>query len=111
MNTLSLHPLKPLYSFAGLGVRIGPTKAEVAAVTDRSQHILQERVRFESVIDTPAGPTKAEIRILYVWLDELRPVISIIRMGRGKMMGVDHNRDQEWIGASTAFFADASPAA
>jgi hypothetical protein len=25
-------------------------------------------------------------------------------LGRGLMMGVDHNRNQEWIGGSAAFF-------
>jgi hypothetical protein len=28
----------------------------------------------------------------------------IIRMGRGAQMGVDHNRNLEWVGASAAFF-------
>jgi hypothetical protein len=27
-----------------------------------------------------------------------------VRLGRGKMMGVDHNKNQEWVGASAAFF-------
>jgi hypothetical protein len=96
--------LKPLYSFAGLGVVIGPTPEDIGHITDRSQFILQERVDFAPLIDTPYGPTKAEIRMMYIWLaDELRAVTTIIRMGRGKMMGVDHNREMEWVGASAAF--------
>jgi hypothetical protein len=95
--------LKPLYSFAGLGVIIGPTRDEVARIEDPSQYILQERVDFAPLVQTPHGPTKAEIRMMYVWLDQLRAVTTIIRMGRGKMMGVDHNRDLEWVGASAAF--------
>jgi len=95
--------LKPLYSFAGLGVIIGPSREDIARIEDRSQYILQERVEFAPLIETPYGATKAEIRIMYIWLDELRPVTTIIRMGRGKMMGVDHNRDMEWVGASSAF--------
>jgi hypothetical protein len=97
--------LKPLYSFAGLGVVIGPTKEDIARVADPTQYILQERVDFASVIETPHGATKAEIRVMYVWLDELRAVTTIVRMGRGKMMGVDHNRDLEWVGASAGFIA------
>ena len=97
--------LKPLYSFAGLGVVIGPTKGDIAGVAEPTQYILQERVDFASLIDTPHGGTKAEIRMMYVWLDELRAVTTIIRMGRGKMMGVDHNRDLEWVGASAGFIA------
>jgi hypothetical protein len=95
--------LKPLYSFAGLGVVIGPIPADVAHITNRDEFILQERIDFASLIKTPFGATKAEIRMMYIWLDELRSVTTIIRMGRGKMMGVDHNRDLEWVGASSAF--------
>jgi hypothetical protein len=95
--------LKPLYSFAGLGVVIGPTPEQVAGVDDPQQYILQERVDFAALVETPYGPTKAEIRMMYIWDEELRAVTTIIRMGRGKMMGVDHNRDLEWVGASAAF--------
>jgi hypothetical protein len=95
--------LKPLYSFAGLGVIIGPSREDIAGIEDPSQYILQQRVDFAPRVETPYGPTKAEIRMMYIWLDELRAVTTIIRMGRGKMMGVDHNRDLEWVGASAAF--------
>ncbi len=95
--------LKPLYSFAGLGVIIGPTLQQVEAV-DRSQYILQEKIDFAPVIDTPFGPTKAEVRVMYIWQDQLQAVTTIVRMGRGKMMGVDQNRDMEWVGASAGFF-------
>jgi uncharacterized protein (UPF0248 family) len=94
--------LKPLFSFAGLGVRIGPTRDEVTAIPQeqRRDYILQERVNFEPVIETPFGKTRAEIRIMYIWLDELLPVSLLVRMGRGAMMGVDHNKNMEWVGAS-----------
>lgn len=95
--------LKPLYSFAGLGVIIGPTREDITNVGDPSQYILQQRVDFAPHIETPHGATKAEIRMMYIWVDDLRAVTTIIRMGRGKMMGVDHNRDLEWVGASAAF--------
>jgi len=102
---LENYVLKPLYSFAGLGVTIGPTSADIENVPHslRSEYILQERMHFEPVIATPFGLTKAEVRIMYIWLDKLRPVTTIIRMGRGKMMGVDQNRDLEWVGASAGF--------
>jgi len=97
--------LKPLYSFAGAGVIVGPTAAQLAAVPaeQRSQYILQERVDFRPVVDTPFGPTKMEIRIMYIWLDRLHAVNTIIRMGRGAQMGVDHNKGFEWVGASAGF--------
>ncbi len=98
--------LKPLFSFAGLGVLINPTKEDLAAIPTekRGDYILQERMEFEPVIETPFGGTKAEIRIMYIWVDKLLPVLTIVRMGRGKMMGVDHNKNMEWVGSSAAFY-------
>jgi hypothetical protein len=97
--------LKPLYSFAGSGVIVGPTAEQLAAVPveRRGDFILQERVDFRPTIETPFGPTKMEVRIMYVWQGHLRPVNTIIRMGRGAQMGVDHNKALEWVGASAAF--------
>jgi hypothetical protein len=97
--------LKPLYSFAGAGVIVGPTAEEIAAVPAerRNQYILQERVDFRPVIETPFGATRMEVRIMYIWLETLRAVNTIIRMGRGSQMGVDHNKGLEWVGASAAF--------
>jgi hypothetical protein len=105
---LENYVLKPLYSFAGLGVVIAPTKEGIAAIPaeKRADYILQERMQFEPVIATPLGGTKAEVRVMYVWLDELMPVLTIIRMGRGLMMGVDHNKNMEWVGASAAFYLE-----
>jgi hypothetical protein len=98
--------LKPLYSFAGLGVIVGPTREQLRAipVEQRHQYILQERVDFAPVVETPHGMTKVELRIMYVWQGELQFVNTIVRMGRGMQMGVDHNKDLEWVGASAAFF-------
>jgi hypothetical protein len=70
----------------------------------RREYILQERVNFEPVIATPFGMTRAEIRVMYVWLEELKPVSLLVRMGRGAMMGVDHNKDLEWVGASAGLY-------
>jgi hypothetical protein len=103
---LGKYVLKPLFSFAGLGVLINPTKEDLAAIPEdkRGDYILQERMEFEPVIETPFGATKAEIRIMYIWVDELLPVLTIVRTGRGKMMGVDHNKNMEWVGSSAAFY-------
>ncbi len=99
--------LKPLFSFAGKGIQFSPTQDDLEAIPPnrRSQYLLQQRMHFERTIDTPEGPTQAEIRILYLWPDggELTPVLPLIRLGRGMMMGVDHNRDLTWVGASAAF--------
>jgi hypothetical protein len=103
---LENYALKPLYSFAGLGVVIAPTKEAITAIPadKRPYYILQERMHFEPVIETPFGRTKAEVRVMYVWLEELTPVLTVIRMGRGLMMGVDHNKNMEWVGASAGFY-------
>ena len=107
-SELENYALKPLYSFAGLGVVIAPTKEDIAAIAadKRPYYILQERLHFEPVIETPLGGTKAEVRVMYIWLDELMPMLTIIRMGRGLMMGVDHNKNMEWVGASAGFSVD-----
>ncbi len=96
--------LKPLYSFAGLGVVIAPSRADIDAIPagKRGEYILQERLSFTPLVETPYGLTKVELRIMYVWLDELLPVLTIVRMGRGLMMGVDHNKNMAWVGSSAA---------
>jgi hypothetical protein len=102
--------LKPLYSFAGTGIRFAPTDSEIAAIPvgERHHYLLQERVKFEPVIRTPEGMTQAEIRILYVWPEgkAMTPMTSLVRMGRGLMMGVDHNRDKTWVGGSAGLIGN-----
>jgi hypothetical protein len=107
-DDLQNYALKPLYSFAGLGVVIAPKKEDIEAIPaeKRGEYILQERLHFKPVIETPFGGTKAEVRVMYVWQEELKAVLTIIRMGRGLMMGVDHNRDMEWVGASAGFWVE-----
>jgi hypothetical protein len=100
--------LKPLFSFAGAGIVFAPTDAQLASIAppDRRQYVLQERVPFSPTIDTPYGPTQAEIRIMLVhdgeWAGRplYRAVLPLVRMGRGKMMGVDYNKGLRWVGAA-----------
>jgi hypothetical protein len=97
--------LKPLFSFAGGGIVFAPTDEQIAAIpsAERDQYILQERVSFTPVIDTPHGLTQAELRIMFVRDDaRYRAVLPLVRMGRGKMMGVDYNKNLEWVGAAAA---------
>jgi hypothetical protein len=100
--------LKPLFSFAGGGILFAPTDAQIEAIpmSERKNYILQERINFTPVIETPEGPTQAEIRIMYVRDgSRMRPVLPLLRMGRGKMMGVDHNKGLRWVGASAGLIA------
>ncbi|HXB72972.1 MAG TPA: hypothetical protein VNY05_32345 [Candidatus Acidoferrales bacterium] len=95
--------LKPLFGFAGAGVIVGPTAAQIAAVAEGEapgDYVLQERVDFQPVIATPFGPTKIEVRIMYIGR---QAVNTVIRMGRGAQMGVDHNKGFDWVGATAAF--------
>jgi hypothetical protein len=97
--------LKPLFSFAGGGIIFAPTDEQIAAIPagERDQYILQERVAFTPVIETPHGPTQAELRLMFVRDgDRYRAALPLVRMGRGSMMGVDHNRNLEWVGAAAA---------
>jgi hypothetical protein len=100
--------LKPLFSFAGKGIQFEPSHAQLEEIprSRRGDYLVQQRMHFEPTIATPHGLTQAEIRILYLWPDgdELTPALSLVRLGRGKMMGVDHNKNQEWVGASGAFY-------
>ncbi|HEX9656539.1 MAG TPA: hypothetical protein VGB89_06465 [Bacteroidota bacterium] len=98
--------LKPLFSFAGSGVKVGPTKADIDAIVgdNRLNFMLQRRIDYGSFVDTPHGGTKAEVRILYIWLDHLTAVSNLVRMGRGTMMGVGFNKDVPWVGSSAGLF-------
>ncbi len=104
---LENYVLKPLFSFAGQGVVIDVTKADIDKVTDRHNWILQRKVKYADVIKTPADPAKAEIRLFYFWKDgEARPVatLNLARLSKGKMIGVRYNKDKEWVGGTLVFF-------
>ena len=91
-----------------MGVIVGPTYEQLDAVApaQRANYILQQRVDFRPVIDTPFGMTKVELRIMYICRHgTLQAVNTIVRMGRGAQMGVDHNKGYEWVGASAALIA------
>jgi hypothetical protein len=85
-------------------VVIAPSRGDIDAIPEakRGEYILQERLNFTPVIDTPHGATKVELRMMYIWLDQLKPVMIILRLGRGLMMGVDHNKNMAWVGGSAA---------
>jgi hypothetical protein len=103
--------LKPLFSFAGGGIIFAPTDAQIASIpmSERKNYILQERINFTPVIETPEGPAQAEVRVMYIRQgSRLRPVLPLLRMGRGKMMGVDHNKGLRWVGASAGLIDSTS---
>jgi hypothetical protein len=106
---LENYVLKPLFSFAGQGVVIDVTQADINKVTDPQNWILQRKVKYADIIPTPDVPAKVEIRIFYFWKDgEARPVATnnLARLSKGKMIGVRYNKDKEWVGGSLVYFEE-----
>jgi hypothetical protein len=104
---LENYVVKPLFSFAGQGVIIDVTAADIEKIKDPENWILQRKVKYAEVIETPTGPAKLEIRLFYFWKDgEPRPVPgnNLARLSKGKMIGVRYNQDKEWVGGSFAWF-------
>ena len=99
--------LKPLFSFAGQGVVIDINQKDIDNVKDPENWILQRKVKYADVIQTPEEPAKAEIRIMYLWKDgwdRPKAAINLARLSKGKMIGVRYNKDKEWVGGSVCFF-------
>lgn len=99
--------LKPLFSFAGQGVLIDVTREDIEKIDNPENWILQRKVQYADIIETPDIPAKAEIRIMYLWKDEWdrpRPAINLARLSKGKMIGVRFNKDKEWVGGSVCYF-------
>ena len=98
--------LKPLYSFAGHGVDMEPTREKISALKNPHEWILQRKVDYAAFVRTVDDQkSKAEIRMMFVWPDDDRDptlVNNLVRMSQGKMMGVDFNIDRIWVGASIA---------
>ena len=97
--------LKPLYSFAGLGVDMEPTREKLSALKNPHEWILQMKVEYASFVPTTDGPkSKAELRMMFVWPEQGEPILvnNLVRMSQGKMMGVDFNKDKSWVGSSIA---------
>ena len=104
---LENYVLKPLFSFAGQGVVIDVTPADIEKVKDPENWILQRKVKYADVIETPDIPAKAEIRVFYFWTDgAARPVATnnLARLSKGKMIGVRYNKDKEWVGGTFCLF-------
>ncbi|SEJ23060.1 hypothetical protein SAMN05216327_107227 [Dyadobacter sp. SG02] len=106
-NDLQNYVLKPLFSFAGSGVQLHLTKADLDAIADPENYILQRKVAYEPVIQAPDGLVKCEIRMMYGWPDDAEKpelLISLSRLSRGEMIGVRYNKDFTWVGGSASFF-------
>lgn len=101
--------LKPLFSFAGSGVKVSITRDDLDAVPpgERGNYLLQEKITYAPVVETPDDASKVEVRVMFVWPDsEAEPiaVTTLTRLSKGAMMGVDFNKNKTWVGSSCSFF-------
>ena len=113
---LSRYVLKPLFSFAGSGVKVDVTEEDLRAIPEREREgwILQEKIVYEPALKMPSGEgVKAEVRMMFIRAPkDPEPILAInlVRLSRGKMIGVDHNRDLDWVGGSIGIWpADEPP--
>ena len=106
-TALDTYILKPLFSFAGQGVIIDISAGDIENIEDPSAWILQEKVEYANCIETPTGPAKAELRLYYFWDEgkkEYIATINLARLSKGKMIGVNYNKNKKWVGGSLAYF-------
>lgn len=101
--------LKPLFSFAGSGVKVNITRNDLDSVPEnkRGEFLLQEKIVYAPVIKTPDEPSKVEVRMMFIWADdspEPLAVTTLTRLSKGEMMGVDFNKNKTWVGSSCSFF-------
>lgn len=110
-DDLSRFVLKPLFSFAGGGVNVEPTAADVNAIPENERHAwcLQEKIEYAPALQAAdGGGVKVEIRMMFLRPDdEPRPILAqnLIRLSRGKMLGVDFNKEFTWVGSSIGLSA------
>ncbi|REG81392.1 hypothetical protein [Algoriphagus antarcticus] len=104
---LENYVLKPLFSFSGSGVVFNVSKSDVESVKDKDLYILQKKVAYAPVIQSPDGKVKVEVRILVLWpeADEKPTLVgNLVRLSRGDMIGVKFNKDKDWVGGSIGLF-------
>jgi len=104
---LGTYICKPLFSFGGHGLMLDPTSKSINAINDPENWILQKKVSYAPLIETPSGPAKAEIRLFYFWDSKLNRYVAtnnLTRMSKGTMIGVSYNDTDTWIGGSVSYF-------
>ncbi len=112
--------LKPLFSFAGSGVIVDVTKDDFDRVPREQRHsyLMQRKVEYGWTIRMPnarAGEAldahnavKAEVRVMLMrGSGGLEPLLPLVRLSRGKMLGVDQNKsaDTLWTGGTVGIWS------
>ena len=104
---LENYVLKPLFSFSGTGVIFHVTKEDIESVVEKELYILQKKVNYLPIVQSPDGKVKAEVRVLCVWKkDDIAPTLlcNLVRLSRGEMIGVKFNKDKDWVGGTLGLF-------
>ena len=104
---LENYVLKPLFSFSGAGVIFNVTQKDIESVQEKELYILQKKVNYLPVIQSPDGKVKVEVRILALWPEQdEKPTLvgNLVRLSRGEMIGVKFNKDKDWVGGSIGLF-------
>ncbi len=104
---LENYVLKPLFSFSGTGVIFHVKKEDIEAITEKDLYILQKKVNYIPIVQSPDGKVKAEIRVLCVWKkNDSAPTLlcNLVRLSRGEMIGVKFNKDKDWVGGTLGLF-------
>lgn len=104
---LENYVLKPLFSFSGSGVIFHVKKEDIEAVTEKELYILQKKVNYIPIVQSPDGKVKAEVRVLCVWnKGDKAPTLlcNLVRLSRGEMIGVKFNKDKDWVGGTLGLF-------
>ncbi len=100
---LENYVLKPLFSFAGQGVVIDVTRELLDRLPDRENYILQRKIVYTPFLKTPDEYATVEVRMMFIWDEEPILVNNLVRISKGRMMGVDFNKDKTWVGSSLAY--------
>jgi len=95
--------LKPLFSFSGQGVQIDLNKKILSNIKDKDGYILQRKVEYTPLIKTPDVYSKTEVRMMFIWDDEPILVNNLLRTTKGKMVGVDFNKNKTWVGSNIVY--------
>jgi hypothetical protein len=109
-DDLESYVLKPLFSFAGTGVIVDVTRADIDGIPadQRSGWLLQEKIDYAFAFETPGGAgVKSEVRMMFLrGPGQAKPelVMNLVRLSRGKLIGVDHNKNLDWVGGTVGIW-------
>lgn len=107
-DLMNNYVLKPLFSYSGSGIDLDPTPEKLDAIPAerRAAYLVQRKVAYAPLVETPDDFAKAEVRMLLLWSPQrAKPEIvgTLVRMSKGRMMGTRFNKDRTWVGSTLAY--------